>query len=66
MAPPDRKPRKTEDKPWRQAALGGVLVALGGALFGFGRKSDPQKNRPAFAAIVQGASRAAPARQSRG
>ncbi len=46
MAPPDRKPRKAEDKPWRQAALGGVLVALGGALFGFGRKSDPQKNRP--------------------
>lgn len=30
MAAPERK-------TWRQAALGGLLVALGGALFGFGR-----------------------------
>ena len=48
MAPPDRKPRTSEERPWRQAALGGVLVALGSALFGFGRKSDPQKKRPAL------------------
>ncbi len=48
MAPPDRKPQtKPAQKPWRQAALGGVLVALGGALFRLGRKPDPQKKHPA-------------------
>ena len=48
MAPLDRKPpTKPAEKPWRQAALGGVLVALGGALFRLGRKPDPQKQRPA-------------------
>ena len=48
MAPPDRKPQtKPAQKPWRQAALGGVLVALGGAHFRLGRKPDPQKKHPA-------------------
>ena len=48
MAPPDRKPPpKPQAKPWRQAALGGLLVALGSAMFGFGRKPDAQKKRHA-------------------
>ncbi len=47
MAPPDRKPAsKPPEKPWRQAVIGGVLVALGGALFGLGRKSDTAKKTP--------------------
>ena len=48
MAPPDRKSRTNPaEKSWRQAALGGVLMALGGALFRLGRKPVPQKTRPA-------------------
>lgn len=42
-----------EPKPWGQAVLGGLMVALGGALFGAGRRA-PASGKPSAGRVAAG------------
>ncbi|RYC32657.1 hypothetical protein D3273_07995 [Lichenibacterium minor] len=53
MAQPERGPAGTK-KRWREAALGGALVALGGALFGATRRAAEPGGKPGAGATAKG------------